>query len=89
MAVNRFSAHVAQSVEHILGKDEVTSSILVVGSISARVEQEMRNNITLACTECKRRNYTTTKNKRTMQDRLEMKKFCKFCKTHTPHKETK
>ena len=89
MAVNRFSAHVAQSVEHIRGKDEVTSSILVVGSISARVEQEMRNNITLACTECKRRNYTTTKNKRTMQDRLEMKKFCKFCKTHTPHKETK
>ena len=89
MAVNRISAHVAQSVEHILGKDEVTSSILVVGSISARVEQEMRNNITLACTECKRRNYTTTKNKRTMQDRLEMKKFCKFCKTHTPHKETK
>ena len=26
-------AHVAQLVEHILGKDEVTSSILVVGSI--------------------------------------------------------
>ena len=26
-------AHVAQSVEHVLGKDEVTSSILVVGSI--------------------------------------------------------
>jgi hypothetical protein len=25
-------AHVAQSVERILGKDEVTSSILVVGS---------------------------------------------------------
>jgi large subunit ribosomal protein L33 len=49
----------------------------------------MRNNITLACTECKHRNYTTSKNKRTMQDRFEMKKFCKFCKTHTPHKETK
>ena len=88
MSGYRFSAHVAQSVEHILGKDEVTSSILVVGSISARVNR-MRNNITLACTECKRRNYTTTKNKRTMQDRLEMKKFCKFCKTHTSHKETK
>jgi hypothetical protein len=26
------SAHLAQSVEHVLGKDEVTSSILVVGS---------------------------------------------------------
>ena len=31
-----FFAHVAQSVEHILGKDEVTSSILVVGSIDVR-----------------------------------------------------
>ena len=30
-------AHVAQSVEHILGKDEVTSSILVVGSITVKV----------------------------------------------------
>ena len=33
MQPNGSSAHVAQSVEHILGKDEVTSSILVVGSI--------------------------------------------------------
>ena len=32
------SAHVAQLVEHILGKDEVTSSILVVGSIKSRVK---------------------------------------------------
>ncbi len=31
--LNYSIAHVAQSVEHILGKDEVTSSILVVGSI--------------------------------------------------------
>ena len=34
----------------------------------------MRNIITLACTDCKQRNYTTTKNKRTMQNRLELKK---------------
>ena len=27
-----FSAHIAQSVEHVLGKDEVTGSIPVVGS---------------------------------------------------------
>ncbi len=40
VAVDRISAHVAQSVEHILGKDEVTSSILVVGSISARVKRK-------------------------------------------------
>ena len=49
----------------------------------------MREIITLACTECKRKNYSTTKNKKTMPDRLELKKFCKFCRKHTPHKETK
>jgi large subunit ribosomal protein L33 len=49
----------------------------------------MRNIITLACNECKRRNYSTTKNKRTMQNRLELKKFCPFCRIHTVHKETK
>jgi len=49
----------------------------------------MRDIITLACTECKRRNYSTTKNKKTTPDRLELKKFCKFCQKHTVHKETK
>ena len=33
----KYLAHVAQSAEHILGKDEVTSSILVVGSTSTRM----------------------------------------------------
>ena len=32
--------------------------------------------ITLACTECKQRNYNTTKNKKNNPDRLEMKKYC-------------
>jgi len=49
----------------------------------------MRNIITLACTECKRRNYSTTKNKRTTPDKLELKKYCRFCQKHTAHKETK
>ena len=49
----------------------------------------MRNIITLACTDCKQRNYTTTKNKRTMQNRLELKKYCKFCRSHKVHRETK
>ena len=30
--LKRFDAHVAQSAEHILGKDEVTGSIPVMGS---------------------------------------------------------
>ena len=48
-----------------------------------------REIITLACTECKRKNYTTTKNKRKHQDRLELRKYCKFCKKHTLHREIK
>ncbi|MBM4301857.1 MAG: 50S ribosomal protein L33 [Desulfobaccales bacterium] len=49
----------------------------------------MRDIVTLACTECKRRNYTTTKNKRRTTDRLAFKKFCSFCRTHTLHRESK
>jgi large subunit ribosomal protein L33 len=49
----------------------------------------MRDIITLACTECKRRNYMTTKNKRTTPDKLQLKKYCRFDKRHTLHKETK
>ncbi len=49
----------------------------------------MRDQITLACEQCKNRNYTTTKNKRKHADRVTFKKFCPFCRTHTPHKETR
>ena len=50
---------------------------------------KMRVKITLACTECKQRNYNTMKNKKNDPDRLEMNKYCRFCKKHTLHKETK
>ena len=36
----------------------------------------MRTLVTLACTECKRRNYTTDKNKSNNPDRMELKKYC-------------
>ena len=49
----------------------------------------MRVIITLECTECKRRNYTTTKNKRNTTERIELKKYCSFCQGHKVHKETK
>ena len=49
----------------------------------------MRTKITLECTECKQRNYNTTKDKKTHPDRVETKKYCKFCQKHTLHKETK
>lgn len=49
----------------------------------------MREIITLACTACKRRNYTTTKNKKTTTGKLELSKYCRFCRKHTNHKEIK
>jgi len=48
-----------------------------------------RDNVTLQCTECKERNYTTTKNKKNTPDRLEFKKYCRRCRTHTTHRENK
>ena len=48
-----------------------------------------REIIILACGECKRRNYTTTKNKRTQTGRVEYKKYCPYCNAHTLHKETR
>ncbi|NLN14262.1 MAG: 50S ribosomal protein L33 [Tissierellia bacterium] len=49
----------------------------------------MRERIILACTECKQRNYVSKKNKQKTPERIELKKYCKFCKTHTVHKETR
>jgi len=48
-----------------------------------------REVIILECTVCKRRNYTTTKNKKTTKEKLSLKKYCKFDKKHTLHKEIK
>ncbi len=45
--------------------------------------------ITLECTVCRERNYTTTKNKKKDTDRLELNKYCPRCRKHTPHKEIK
>ena len=49
----------------------------------------MRVKVTLVCEECKQRNYDTTKNKKNNPDRIELKKYCKFCRKHTNHKESK
>ena len=47
----------------------------------------MRVKITLACTECKQRNYNTMKNKKNDPDRLEMNKYCSILpETHAPQR---
>lgn len=45
--------------------------------------------IYLACTECKERNYTSSKNKRNDPARMELQKYCRRCRQHRMHRETK
>jgi len=52
-------------------------------------KSDKRPGITLACEECKRRNYQTKKNKVNDRDRIELRKFCRWCGKHTAHKETR
>jgi large subunit ribosomal protein L33 len=52
-------------------------------------KSDVRVIVTLECTECKRRNYTTQKNKREHKDRMELKKYCPFERKHTVHRETR
>lgn len=47
------------------------------------------NLISLKCTVCNRKNYYTRKNRRTVERKLEFKRFCKQCRKHTVHKEAK
>ena len=51
--------------------------------------KDVRPVVTLACTVCKERNYTTEKNRRNDPNRMELKKYCDRCKKHTVHRETK
>jgi large subunit ribosomal protein L33 len=48
-----------------------------------------RPKITLACNECKRRNYVTSKNRVNDRDRIELMKYCRWDRRHTLHRETR
>jgi large subunit ribosomal protein L33 len=54
--------------------------------MAKRAERQL---ITLACNECRERNYHTEKNRRNDPDRIELKKFCPRCRRHTEHRETR
>lgn len=45
--------------------------------------------IKLACEKCKRINYWSSKNKKLVERKIELKKWCKWCKAQHAHKETK
>jgi large subunit ribosomal protein L33 len=50
---------------------------------------EARVTITLACSECRERNYTTEKNKKNDTERLALNKFCRRCRKATSHREVR
>ena len=58
-------------------------------------KKSTREKIKLVCTSCKDSGlpgvnvYMTYKNRRNTQDKLELKKYCRFERKHTPHKEAK
>ena len=52
-------------------------------------KSDKRPGVTMACEQCKRRNYQTTKNKVNTRDRLQLKKYCPWCSSHTDHRETR
>jgi large subunit ribosomal protein L33 len=49
----------------------------------------MRDQISLQCEGCKRRNYMSSRNKKKTTEKLSLRKFCPACRTHTLHKEGK
>jgi large subunit ribosomal protein L33 len=49
--------------------------------------KENRIVITLACTDCRSRNYVTTKNRIKHPGRLELRKYCPPCRRHVLHRE--
>ncbi|MEA3442886.1 MAG: 50S ribosomal protein L33 [Chloroflexota bacterium] len=55
----------------------------------AKKRGESRVIIQLACSQCKERTYTTTKNRKSDAQRIELKKYCPRCRVHTLHRETK
>ena len=55
----------------------------------ASKSSDVRPKITLACTVCKERNYITKKNRRNDPDRMELSKYCRRCRKHTAHRETR
>jgi len=45
--------------------------------------------IKMACSKCSRTNYWSRKNKKLVERKIELKKFCKWCRSQQIHKETK
>ncbi len=73
----------------ILKSSEKTENSIIKRKYKMGIKGKNDRMVVLACEDCKERNYTTTKNKKNIKERLELSKYCPKCKKHTAHKETK
>ena len=73
----------------ILKSSEKTENSIIKRKYKMGIKGKNDRMVVLACEDCKERNYTTTKNKKNIKERLELSKYCPTCKKHTNHKETK
>jgi large subunit ribosomal protein L33 len=51
--------------------------------------QKKKKKVILACVDCSERNYSTEKGQNQSTERLELKKYCPRCTSHTLHRETR
>ena len=58
-------------------------------TLMAKSKKGAIEKIALQCTVCNRKNYTTTKNRRNIQGKMEFNKYCKWDRKVTLHKEAK
>ena len=49
-------------------------------------KKDVRPVVTMECTQCQERNYTTEKNRRNDPGRMDLKKYCPRSRKHTEHK---
>ena len=59
----------------------------MAGLESKMAKKATRLVITLACTECRERNYTSEKNRQNDPGRMSLNKYCPRCRKHTEHRE--
>ena len=55
----------------------------------ARKSTDARQIITLQCMDCRERNYSTVKNRRSHTSRMELRKYCSRCRNHRVHREVR
>jgi large subunit ribosomal protein L33 len=70
-------------------QSSVLSPEATEGSIAVAKRKADRTIVTLECTGCSNRNYTTEKNKRNDPQRMELKKYCPRERKVTLHRETR